>query len=70
MNEGGVFIFDVFTEELVKDKQEEKDWDYASQGGFWSQNEYLLLNQTFHYPKNKALGNFQNEGNLVNKRSF
>jgi len=56
LNDGGVFIFDVFTEELVKDKQEEKGWDYAPQGGFWSQDEYLLLSQTFHYPENKAFG--------------
>ncbi|MEL7600197.1 MAG: class I SAM-dependent methyltransferase [Proteiniphilum sp.] len=56
LNDGGVFIFDVFTEELVKDKQKDKGWDYAHQGGFWSQEEYLLLSQTFHYPENKAFG--------------
>lgn len=54
LDDNGVFIFDVFTEELVKDKQEGKSWDYAPTGGFWNKEEYLLLSQTFHYPENKA----------------
>lgn len=54
LEKDGVFIFDVFTEELVKDKHETKSWDYAPTGGFWSKDEYLLLSQTFHYPTNKA----------------
>jgi len=64
LNDGGVFIFDVFTEELVKDKLEEKGWDYAPQGGLWNQNEYLLLSQTFHYSENKA---FSYQYNLLTK---
>lgn len=64
LNEGGIFIFDVFTEELVKDKQEEKGWDYVPQRGFWSQEEYVLLSQTFHYPENKA---FSYQYNLLTK---
>lgn len=54
LDEGGVFIFDVFTEDLVKDKKEDKSWEYMSTRGFWSKSEYLLLIQTFHYPENKA----------------
>ena len=54
LNEGGTFIFDVFTEELVKDKQETKSWEHSPSGGFWSSHEYLLLSQTFHYPEQKA----------------
>ncbi|MDL2224246.1 bifunctional 2-polyprenyl-6-hydroxyphenol methylase/3-demethylubiquinol 3-O-methyltransferase UbiG [Bacteroides sp. 519] len=56
LDEDGTFIFDIFTEALVNDKQESRSWDYAPTGGFWSQNEYLLLSQTFHYPENKAFG--------------
>lgn len=62
MDEGGSFIFDVFTEELVKDKQEFKSWDYAPIGGFWDKDEYLLLNQTFHYPENNV---FTSQYNLL-----
>lgn len=54
LSDGGVFIFDVFTEKLVLDKQETKSWEYAPSGGFWSNTPYLLLSQSFHYPENKA----------------
>jgi len=50
----GVLIFDVFSENLVNDKHESRNWEYVPSGGFWDKNEYLLLSQTFHYPENKA----------------
>lgn len=62
LNKGGKFIFDVFTEELTKDKQVSKNWEYAPSGGFWSKDEYLLLSQTFHYPENQA---FAYQYNLI-----
>lgn len=52
--DGGVFIFDVFSEKIVGEKQEGRSWDYEPSGGFWSGGEYLLLSQTFHYPENRA----------------
>lgn len=64
LDDNGIFIFDVFTEELVKDKQEGSDWDYAPTGGFWDKEEYLLLSETFHYPENKA---FAYQYNLLTK---
>ena len=64
LTDNGVFIFDVFTEDLVKDKQEGNSWDYAPKGGFWNGKEYLLLSQTFHYPENKA---FAYQYNLLAK---
>ncbi len=54
LGEGGVFIFDVFTDGLVKDTHEGKSWEYEPEGGFWSKDEYLLLSQTFHYPDKNA----------------
>jgi len=54
LNDNGVFIFDVFSDKLVEDKQEGKSWDYAPNGGFWGDEEYLLLSQTFHYPEDRA----------------
>jgi len=54
LDEGGVFIFDVFTKNIVKDKREGRNWEHAPTGGFWSENEYLLLSQTFHYPEHHA----------------
>ena len=64
LDDNGVFIFDVFTEGLAEDKQEGKNWDFVPNGGFWSKDEYLLLGQTFHYPKNKA---FAYQYNLLTK---
>ncbi len=64
LNEGGKFIFDIFTPGLIRDKQESKSWDHAPSGGFWSEGEYLLLSQTFHYPADKAFGY---QYNLVTK---
>ena len=48
----------------MKDKQEDKRWDYAPIGGFWSKDEYLLLSQTFNFPENKA---FAYQYNLLTK---
>ena len=56
LNDGGKFIFDVFTPALVGDRRESKSWEYAPSGGFWSQSPYLLLSQTFHYPEAGAFG--------------
>ncbi|MGC3978387.1 MAG: methyltransferase domain-containing protein [Paludibacteraceae bacterium] len=54
LNENGTFIFDIFTDALVEDKREGRSWDYQPDGGFWYTNEYLLLSEIFHFPKNKA----------------
>jgi len=52
--DGGILIFDVFSEGIIDDRQESRDWEYAPCGGFWNESEYLLLSQTFHYPENKV----------------
>lgn len=62
LNDGGVFIFDVFTEGIIRDKQEDKNWEYAPEGGFWNKGDYLLLSQTFHYPEDHA---FAYQYNLI-----
>lgn len=64
LDENGVFIFDVFSEDLATDKKENNNWEYAASGGFWSNDEYLLLTQTFHYPQNKA---FASQYNLLSE---
>lgn len=62
LTNGGTFIFDVFSERIISDRQESKNWEYAPHGGFWDENKYLLLSQTFHYPRNKV---FAYQHNLV-----
>lgn len=65
LNHGGAFIFDVFAEGLIKDKTEERNWDYVSDGGFWNEGKYILLSQSFHYPGNKA---FAYQYNLLTEK--
>ncbi|PXV66766.1 RimJ/RimL family protein N-acetyltransferase [Dysgonomonas alginatilytica] len=62
LKEGGKIIFDVFNEDIIKDKQEGSDWEYTSSGGFWAKDEYLLLSQTFHYTESNA---FAYQYNLI-----
>lgn len=52
--DGGKLIFDLFTEKLSDERTESQNWEYAPSGGFWSENDYLLLNQTFHYSENRC----------------
>lgn len=54
LKSGGKLIFDVFDESLILDKREEKNWEYSPTGGFWSDQPYLLLSETFHYPEGSA----------------
>jgi len=65
LDENGTFIFDVFNDDLTKDKKENRSWDYSASEGFWSNDEYLLLSQTFHYPQNKA---FASQYNLLTEK--
>ena len=62
LTDGGILIFDVFSEGIIDDRQESQDWEYAPCGGFWNESEYLLLSQTFHYPENKV---FAYQYNLI-----
>ncbi len=64
LTDNGIFIFDIFTNEIVNDRQESKNWEYEPSGGFWNGSEYLLLSQTFHYPQNKT---FAYQYNLITK---
>lgn len=52
--DGGKLIFDLFTETLSDERAENQSWEYVPSGGFWSENDYLLLSQTFHYPENRC----------------
>lgn len=66
LTEDGVFIFDVFSEGIIRDRQENQSWEYAPHGGFWGKSEYLLLSETFHYPKNKV---FAYQYNLIQEET-
>jgi 2-polyprenyl-3-methyl-5-hydroxy-6-metoxy-1,4-benzoquinol methylase len=48
---GGLFIFDVFTNKNRSESGNNKKWD-VYENGFWCENPYLELTQTFKYPEN------------------
>ena len=54
LTEGGKLIFDVFTEELIKDKKGRKKVGIQSIRRLLNDSKYLLLSQTFHHPKEKC----------------
>ena len=64
LNKDGILIFDIFSEGIINERTENKNWEHAPSGGFWNENEYLLLSQTFHYPENKV---FAYQYNLISE---
>lgn len=47
---GGLFIFDVFTANKREEHELDKSWDAVKQG-FWDENPYLSLTETYFYPE-------------------
>ena len=50
----GAFIFDVLNDKTLEGKTFARSWE-AEKEGFWSDEPYLLLSETFHYPENKVM---------------
>jgi SAM-dependent methyltransferase len=48
---GGLFVFDVFTEHLVRRTRTGNDWHVAARNGFWAETPHMVLEQVFHYPE-------------------
>lgn len=53
---GGVFIFDVFTENFKDEVKPGKDWS-INKSGFWSGDNHIVLSEVFHYPEEKVFLN-------------
>lgn len=49
---GGLFIFDVFTEESYKNKREVNSWSLCENGCFWSPQPHICLDATYLYEGN------------------
>lgn len=50
----GVFIFDALNDKTLEGKTFAKSWEVAD-SGFWRDQPYLLLSESFHYMENKAM---------------
>ncbi len=48
----GLFIFDVFTEQTCRGKEEHTSWSYYDKGGFWSEQPHLCLDAEYYYENN------------------
>ncbi|KAF0194228.1 MAG: type 11 methyltransferase [Bacillota bacterium] len=51
---GGVFIFDVFTDDFSATVVEKQSWELTDDG-FWAEGAHCVLEQSFHYPEEKVL---------------
>ena len=51
---GGLFVFDVLNDKDIQGKVSPKSWE-ASEKGFWSDNPYLCLSESFLYEKEKVV---------------
>lgn len=51
---GGVFIFDVLNDKNMKAKISERNWE-TSRGGFWKNEPYIALSNSFVYEQNKVI---------------
>jgi len=50
---GGTFLFDVLNENYEVEKAGSKDWE-LSEKGFWRENPYLAISESFYYEKQKV----------------
>jgi len=51
---GGFFLFDVLNDNQMNQNVSDKSWD-VSKKGFWRDNPYLVLSDSFLYPKSKVV---------------
>ena len=51
---GGLFIFDALSQYDIEAMDFHKDWEISG-GGFWSDKPYICMNESFHFPENKAI---------------
>ncbi|MCP4021269.1 MAG: methyltransferase domain-containing protein [Desulfobacteraceae bacterium] len=51
---GGTFLFDVLNDKNIDQMMSEKSWE-ISEKGFWRENPYLALSDSFYYPENKVV---------------
>lgn len=55
LNDGGTFLFDVFSLVYFKSAEEGRTYEYSPEGGFWSSLPYYLFSNTFKYPDDNLI---------------
>ena len=51
---GGIFIFDANSDKELEKKVIKKNWEVAEKG-FWKDKPYLILSESYLYPKEKVI---------------
>ncbi|TQD24366.1 class I SAM-dependent methyltransferase [Methanolobus vulcani] len=51
---GGIFIFDVLSDNNLKTKISQRTWE-IEESGFWKDSSYLILSDSFLYPDEKVI---------------
>jgi len=54
LKKGGTFIFDILKDNSLEKKMSPKTWEVAN-NGFWKDSPYLVLSESFLYPKEKII---------------
>ena len=54
LKKGGVFIFDVLKDKGLSEKISPRTWE-ANENGFWKENPYLALSESFFYEQEKVI---------------
>ena len=54
---GGKLVLDVFTPKQHQGKEEKCDWQYHTNGGFWSKQKHLCLNSFYRYEEDNTILN-------------
>ncbi len=64
---GGKFILDVFTPAEHSGRQEVRNWNYRSGGGFWNKQPYLSLDSFYRYDEDNTV---LNQTIVINQNSI
>lgn len=54
LRDGGLFVFDVFTQTYAERYHSNGEWYVGARDGFWQKEKHLVLEQSFHYPEESA----------------
>lgn len=56
LENNGIFIFDVFEKEAMKNKEGKKDWFLSDGGDFWSKEPYFLMEEIKIFENESTIG--------------
>jgi cyclopropane fatty-acyl-phospholipid synthase-like methyltransferase len=55
LEDGGAFLFDVFSLGYFNDTEEGRTYEFSPEGGFWSASPHYIFNNTYKYPDDNLI---------------